>query len=283
MSEQTCDRYGVAQQGTSANRPRNAWDGFTYYDTDLRSLLVWDATVKNWFAARGGLLYSAATPRMMSDDFKGSAIDSRYSLAKGSDNLAAYPAHVAGKHYGEVALVTGDAGDTTAHDASALAGPAVEWEAEEGEITLEFRFKLSAITDVACFIGLTDTLPATTLEMPATLATTTYTTTATDAVGLLFDTAATTDTLRAVGVKADTDATHVNTSLAPVADTYEEWKIVVSTAGVAKFYKKITGVWTLKATVENSVSPGVDLVPIAIAEARTTASRTLSLDYWSMK
>ncbi len=276
MAERTT-HYGITQQGPTNERPTNAYDGFSYYDTTLRELIVWDATIKNWFSASGRALYSASSPRMLSDDFKGADLDARYSLNEGNDDVAALPALRAGVHHGEMRLTTGNAGTGTAADGSVWGGPAACWEAEEGQITLTVRAKISAITDVAFFIGLTDTLPASTLEMPATLAVATYTTIATDAVGFLFDTAATTDTLRAVGVKNDVDATHVDTAVAPVADTYKVFKLAVDVAGTARFY--LDGV--LKATVENAVSPGVDLVPIIIAEARAAAGRTMDVDYVS--
>jgi hypothetical protein len=268
---------GIDLAGTSAARKWNGHAGATYYDTDLRELMVFDENIAGgiWLPASGKALYKASSPRCLFDDFKAGTLDPRWVTAEGNDDLAALPALVAGAYNGELALVTGDAGDTVAHDASCWAGPALEWECEEGQITLEFRAKLSAITTVAFFLGLTDVLPSTTLEMPATLSGTTYTTTATDAVGFLFDTAATTDTIRCVGVKADTDATHVDSAVEPVAATYATYKIVLSAAGVAKFY--ING--TLVGTVADAVSVGVDLVPIAIAVPRTTSSRTLTLDW----
>lgn len=285
MAERTTDRYGVAQQGTSAQRPRNAWDGATYYDTTLREVITWDARLKSWFTASGRALYSASAPRMLADDFKGPDLDSRYSKAKGSDDAAVLPTLSAGAANGEVALVTAATGNGIGVDGSALAGPALAWESEEGEITFQVRAKLSAITTVWFFLGFTDVLPSTTLEEPASLATTEYTTTATDAVGFLFDTAATTDTIRAVGVKDGTDATHVNTALEPVAGTYRDYKIVIDVDGNATFYSKAitTDTWTLVATLADAVSPGVDLVPIVAVNPRTTSARTLTVDFWTAK
>lgn len=279
MPEQTV-LHGVDQQGDSADRPSNiAPDGFIFYDRTLREAIVRDNTRKNWFSISGRMLYSATAPRMMSDDFKGPALDARYVTAKGNDDVAALPALVSGSHLGEVALVSGNAGTGIAADGVALAGPAAVWEAEEGQISFGVKAKLSAITTVWMFIGFTDTLPSDTLEEPVSLNGTTYTTNATDAVGFLFDTAATTDTLRAVGVKDDTDATHVDTAVAPVADTYAEYKVVIETDGSAKLY--FNG--TLKATIADAVSPGVDLVPIVAVCARATDSRTLTVDCWDAK
>lgn len=283
MAERTCDRYGVAQQGASAVRPRNAWDGSAYYDITLREMVAWDARLKNWFTISGRALYSASAPRMLSDDFKGADLDGRYSAAKGSA-VANLGALVAGAANGEVALVTGaDAAGTMATNGTALAGPALVWESEEGAITFQVRAKLSAITTVWFYLGLTDVLPSTTLEEPVSLAGTTYTTNATDAAGFMFDTAATTDTIRCVGVKNDTDAAHVNTGLEPVAGTYRDYQIVIDVDGNAKFYSKLTSTdtWTLVAEVANAVSPGVDLVPIVAAAARTNSARTLTVDLWS--
>lgn len=273
----TTVQHGCDQSGTSSQRPTNPPDGFAFYDTTLRDLIVWDETIENWFSTTGKMLYSASSPRLLSDDFKGADLDARWVKTVGTDPQAVAAAHTAGKHNGEVVLTSGDAGSGTAADAATLAGPALEWEAEEGEMTWQWKAKVDNIANVAFFIGLTDVLPSTTLELPASLSVATYTTTATDAVGFLFDTAATDDTIRAVGVADDTDATHVDTEVEPVNDTYAIYKLIVDTDGTATFY--IDG--TLVATVEDAVSVDVDLVPIAIVEARTTATRSLTVDYVS--
>jgi hypothetical protein len=270
MPEQTV-LHGIDQQGPSNLRPTNAPDGFVFFDRTIREPIVWDGTLKTWLTVSGRALYSAASPRMLADDFKAPALDTRWGVFEGDDDLAALPALVSGSAIGEVALVSGNAGDTVAHDASVLTSPVV-FAAEDGAITLKGRLKVNDKANTCFFFGLSDEAK---LEMPATLATTTYTTNATDAVGFLYDTAATTDTIRAVGVANNTDATHVDTAIAPVNDTYLELEIRVTAAGVATFY--INGV--LKATVEDAVTPDVDLCVIAAVTARTTASRTLTLDY----
>lgn len=262
---------GSEQSGTFANRPASANNGHVFYATDLRRAFVYDATLEAWLAIDGN---SVTATGYLFDDFRGNALENSWKTGTGDDAQAVAAAIDVDAEEGLVVATTGNAGDTVAHDGVAL-GRVPSLEAEEGQLVFATRFKVDSVANVAFFVGFTDTDPSATLEMPATLSGTTYTTTATDAVGFLFDTAATTDTIRAVGVKNNTDATHVNTSIVPVDDTFLDLKIEVSTAGVATFY--IDG--TLVATVADAVSVGVDLTPIIVATARTTTSKTWTADH----
>lgn len=175
--------------------------------------------------------------------------------------------------------VVGTIGSTTA--TMAVSGVQLDrglsWKANQGDLVFEARVKLSAITNIAVFIGFTDQTAA--LEMPASLSVTTFTTNATDAVGFLFDTDATTDTIRLVGVANDVDATHQDTSLAPTAATYAVYRIELTTAGVATFY--IDGVQVGSASgLSGAVTPTVALTPVIAGFNRTTSGTpTITADY----
>lgn len=207
------------------------------------------------------------------DDFLGDVIADQWSAAKGSDGQAVIAAVVAGESGGAVAQTTGDT--TVVAESCVSLTHGLNYKAANGDLVFEARVKIDAITTVQQFIGLTDVLATTTLEQPFTINGTTVTSTATDAVGFLFDTDATTDVWHLVGVANDVDATRIQTSIAPVAGTYAKFRIELSAAGVAKFYINDVLVGTMSAAVTASVA----LTPVVEAMARTTASRVQTVDY----
>jgi hypothetical protein len=105
------------------------------------------------------------------------------------------------------------------------------WRADQGDLVFETRIKLSAITNIAVFVGFTDQTAA--LEMPIQSAASadTFTTNATDAIGFMFDTSMATDDWWITGVANDVDATMQDTTFAPVANTYETLRIGVNASG----------------------------------------------------
>lgn len=184
------------------------------------------------------------------------------------------PAAGAGQN-GVFELVTGD--DVAASMAvnGAQGQLFLDWRADAGGLFAEFRVKTDAITTLALFIGFTDQIAA--LEMPFTLAAgDALTSNATDAVGVLFDTAADTDNWWLVGVANNVDATKQNVAVAPVAGTYETWRIEISAAGAATFYRNGSVIGT---AMTGAVTPTVLLTPVVAAFSRAAASRTILLDY----
>lgn len=167
--------------------------------------------------------------------------------------------------------VVGKVGDTTA--SMAVSGiqlsRGLDWKANQGSVSLEWRVKLGIITNIAVFLGLTDQVAA--LEMPIQSAASvnTLTTNASDAVGFMFDTSMSADDWWLTGVAADVDATHQDTGFAPVADTYETFRIELSAAGAATFYRNGARVGT---TMAGAVTATVALTPVIAAFNRTTAN-----------
>lgn len=216
-----------------------------------------------------------AAPRLF-DDFIGKTMTTQVSSTKGSDGGCVDWANVVNLNGTAVATTGAGAGATMAVNGVQLDGSTagLQWKASGGGLTYEARFKTSAITTVALFVGLTDQVAS--LEMPMTLSVTTFTTTATDAVGFLFDTAATTVTIRCMSVKNDTDTTvPINTGLAYVADTYRVFRIEVNATGDAFFW--IDG--NYQGTIPNAVTTSVFLTPVIAGFSRAASSRTLSADY----
>lgn len=175
--------------------------------------------------------------------------------------------------------VVGTIGATTA--SMAVSGvqldAGLDWKANQGELVLQARVRLSAITNIAAFIGFTDQTGA--LEMPIQSAASvdTFTTTATDAVGFMFDTSMSTDNWWLTGVANDVDATHQNSTFAPVAATYETFRIEVATDGSAVFYRNGVQVGTKLA---GAVTATVALTPVIAGFNRTTSGTpTITGDY----
>lgn len=173
----------------------------------------------------------------------------------------------------------GTIGDTTA--SMAVSGVQLDsglcWKSNQGDLVFETRVKLSAITTLAVFIGFTDQVSA--LEMPIQSASSanTLTTNATDAVGFMFDTEMTADTWWLTGVANDVDATAQNSAAVPVANTYQVFRIELSSAGAATFY--IDGV-QVGTAMTGAVTATVALTPVIAGFNRTTTGTpTITSDY----
>lgn len=172
----------------------------------------------------------------------------------------------------------GTIGDTTA--SMAVSGTQLDaglsWKANQGNLMLEARVKMSQITLISVFIGFTDQTAA--LEMPIHSAGSadTITTNATDAVGFMFDTSMDTDRWLLVGVANDVDATLQDSGSAPVADTYAVFRIELSTAGVATFYYNGTAVGTTLVGPRATIA----LTPVIAGFNRDTSNTpTITADY----
>ena len=207
------------------------------------------------------------------DDFFGDLVADEWVLLSGSDAQALDPAINA--QVGGVARLTcgNDATTTMTVNGSQIAG-GLNFKAENGELVFETRVKMSAITNIVVFAGFTDAI---TLEMPINSAGSadTITTTATDACGVFFDTGMATDNWWAAGVANGTDATHVNTTYAPVADTWERWRLQVDSSGNMTVYRN----GLRAATVTSAVTASVALAPTVAAFSETTTAHTVDIDY----
>lgn len=210
------------------------------------------------------------------DDFTGDVIADQWNVVEGTDSATSDAAVLAGGIGGVLRVTTGDAGTGLAADMIQLT-QALQWQASNGGLAIEARFKLSAITTCYVFFGFTDLV---TLEAPVISAGSgnTLTTNASDAVGFMFDTRMTDDTWWLTGVAADVDATAQNTTLTPVADTYATFRIEVSTTGVATFFYNGKAVGT---KMTGALTPATDLTPtLAVSKVSGAASMTLDLDYF---
>lgn len=209
------------------------------------------------------------------DDFIGDALDARWNIVEGTDSATSDAAILAGGIGGVLRFTTGDAGTGLAADLIQMT-QALQWQASNGGLAIEAKVKLSQITEAYAFFGFTDLV---TLEAPIISAASadTFTTNASDAVGFMFDTRMTTDNWWLTGVANNTDATHQNSGYAPVADTYETFRVEVSAAGVATFYRNGVQVGT---ALSGAVTAATDLTPtFAVGKLSTATSITADLDY----
>jgi hypothetical protein len=212
---------------------------------------------------------------VFNDDFIGDALDAKWNIVEGTESATSDAAILAGGIGGVLRFTTGAAGTGLAADMIQMT-QALQWQASNGGLYIEARLKLSAITTCYAFFGFTDLV---TLEAPVVSAASgdTLTTNATDAVGFMFDTRMTTDNWWLVGVANNTDATAQNTGVAPVADTYETFRIEVSAAGVALFYRNGVVVGT---AMTDAVTAATDLTPtFNVSKTSVAASMTADIDY----
>lgn len=267
--------HGVDQSGpaTSINTVmEKCARGHVFQDETTGRVLIFDGDRKMFMPVDGQAYWSASAPRLIVDHFNSPSIHASYSLNKGSDPQAVNFAVVSGLP-SCIRGTTGDAGTGVAADAVAVAGPlSFRADALTRPMRMACRVKLSAITNVMVFIGFSDVLPATTLELPVELSAGSTTTNATDAVGLVFDTAATLDNIKSVSVANDVDGTTVDSGVAPVADTFFDVLVEVQPDGTAKTY--LNG--TLVAS--HTIRPTINLCPIIVGCARSTATRDVTID-----
>ena len=173
----------------------------------------------------------------------------------------------------------GTIGDTTA--SMAVSGVQIDsglnWKANQGALAFEARIKLSAITNIAVYLGFTDQVGA--LEMPihSAASANTITTNASDGVGFFFDTSMSDDNWWVAGVAANTDATHEDLATAPTANAYETFRIELDTSGAAVFYRNGN---LIGSKMSGAVTATVALTPVVAGFNRTTSGTpTITLDY----
>lgn len=221
--------------------------------------------------------YNAPNNAVLFDDFLGDTVHAdNWLFTEGIDSATSDASILAGGIGGVLRMTTGDAGTGLAADTEQLTG-ALQWQAANGGLVFQARLKLSAITTCWVFVGFTDV--ATGLEAPVISAGSgdTFTTTATDCVGFIFDTRMTNDTWWLVGAANGVVPTPQNTGIAPVAATNVVLRIELSAAGNAVFFINGNQVGT---TMTLAVTPSVALCPIvSVSKTSVAASMTLDLDY----
>jgi hypothetical protein len=217
--------------------------------------------------------------RRVSDDFLGDVLADQWNSQAGSDPQAVVAA-INSQSGGVVRLTTGDDAAASMAVNGVQMDSGLNWRADTRGLSIEFRVNISAITNVAVFIGFTDQVAA--LEMPIESAASadTITTNASNAVGIMFDTAMSTDNWWLVGVATNTDATAQNSAVAPTAATFETWRIVLSGSGQAAFFRNGA---MIGSVMTGAVTATTLLTPVVAAFSRGAASRNIDLDVIEVK
>ena len=209
----------------------------------------------------------------------GTEADTGFTWNSGGDAQALDPAIDTAQAGGVFQCVTGNADGAVANDGSQMVwtGCPIQLDSAGGTVAVECRLRIkSAITTVSVNFGLTD---ATGLEEPFTGATDTLTSVATDACCFVFDSANTTQEWFAAAVDTDTDDTgNSATGSAPVADTFQILRMEIENDGATIVFK-VDG--TTVKTLSGAAGVGADVVlyPTVVANATTTTSRTVDVDW----
>jgi hypothetical protein len=221
-----------------------------------------------------GPRYCSRPGLQLYEDFLGVALSVYWAGVVGSDPQCVGPTIVApsNKNGGRCRLTAGDTGaQTMATDGVCLVS-ALNWRAQYGGLSAEFKLLVGSNADLQLFAGFTDTVA---LEMPfAVSGGGAITSVATDAVGFLYDTNFTVDVWRTVGVANNVNAS--GSALARGATTlgWQRLRVDVSSTGVATFW--FNG--TLVATLAGALAPTIPLTPCVAILSRTTAVKTVDID-----
>jgi hypothetical protein len=204
-------------------------------------------------------------------DFGGDVLPDQVNFVEGTGTAATF-AVVAGRP-SHADLVTGATAGSVAADIAIL-NTMLSYQADSGGLSFLTRLTLSALTTISVFAGFTD--DKTTAEAPIFAASgTTFTTTATDAVGFLFDSTLTAAYWHQTGVKNNTDATHASLGVAPTAATYQWLQVDVDADGNAMFF--VNGL-QVGPKLASAVTKTVAMTPVVAVWPRTTSARTISID-----
>lgn len=199
----------------------------------------------------------------------------RFSTTAGAGTGNAAATTVAASLNGEVTLKSASDDGTHAQNGSTLTAIGLAWKANSGGLVMEARVKLDAVTDVALFVGFTDTI-STTVELPIFLNASDIDSDATDACGVIFDTDGSNDKWCHGGVKNGTDTVPAYAPDAPAAATYYVIRVEVSAAGAVQGF--ING-RPIGDAVADAVTITTALTPAIIIANRGAAQRVATIDY----
>jgi hypothetical protein len=195
-----------------------------------------------------------------------------YHLFNGTDAEAVDPV-ISGN---ALVLVSGNdsAGDFATNGSQAITDAG--YTLSNGPLVIEAMVKLSAITNVYGYFGVTDQKVSLEAPIESAGSADTIITTATDAVGFMFDTRMATDNIWLVGVNNNVDETAQDSGLAFIANTYDVLRIEIAANGDAVFY--INGV-AVGSPMTTACRTSVPLYPTLCVSETALASRTETVDY----
>lgn len=222
--------------------------------------------------AAGGQIDQTAIVQYFTD-FLGDALEDELlaGVGSGTGNAVALSVGVNGR----VEIKTSSADAAIDANGSSLSLGALNWRADQGNLMMEARVQIDAITAVMLFVGFTDAL-ASTVEAPIFLNSADLDSDADNACGVLFDTDGTTAQWCHGGVKATVDTTPDYSGGAPSAATWYTVRVEVSAAGAVQGF--IDDV-PIGAPVADAVTTTTPLCPIIFVANRGGAARNVLVDY----
>lgn len=256
------------------------------YLTDFKSWYIMDpddtdAVADNWnvIKAADGIrwrrLENDRNKPLIFDDFFGDLLADEWAGASGGDAQALDPVILAGIG-GLVRLESGNVGTGVDATDSSVLTHGLNWRASNGNLVMQARVTLSAITTVMCFVGFTDVIGTAEVPIEASGTADGLTDNALDAAGLMFDTDMDTDKWGLVGTKNGTVTTFQDSTIAPVATVFDVIRIEIDTAGAIRAF--LNGV-AVGDAVAAGITASQPLTPVLAIMGRTTASPTLDADY----
>lgn len=208
------------------------------------------------------------------EDFCSVTLDAdTWNVQKGSDGTNVNFAILANQIRGTLRGTAGSGnGGTMATSGVQISSP-LNWRANQNGLYAEFRVACFSATNEALFFGFTDQNAA--LEMPFTLTGAALTSNASNACGVLYDTSATLANWKLVGVANDVDAVVQDSGVAPVAGTFELWRIEIGSTGSAMFYRNGAPVGAIMVGAVNNATA---LCLVVAGFSRTNATKNFDVD-----
>ncbi len=202
------------------------------------------------------------------DDFLGDALDARWAPSGDNGGTEAITAGTGGT----ATLTTGATDD----DRSILASD-LNWYCAQNPV-VEIRAKINTITTAGIVLGFNDAITEANDTMPFEItaaAATLVNGKCTDGVAFVFDTDGSVDKWYMAATKADAEGTPVITAYAPVAATYETFRIALNTLGDATFYRNGALVGRQPACITTTAPLCIFMGLIS----RSAGARILTVDY----
>lgn len=202
------------------------------------------------------------------DDFLGGAVKGDWVEGEANGGTIAQAA----LQGGALTMTTG----ATIDDNAELAH-GIQWSGTKSAV-FEARVKVDVITTVAMVVGFNDSAAEGNDVLPFEItagAATLVNGKTTNGVAFIFDTDGSVDYWYMAATKADAEGTPVVTAYAPVADTYEIFRIELDTSGNATFYRNGIAIGYQAACITAATL----LTPYIGVMARTTSARVLTVDY----
>ena len=222
----------------------------------------------------GFLEFNTLDQTVVFDDFLGDVLDVEWRTADTGSGSSADAVISAGTN-GTIVMVTG-----TADNGFSAISRELNFQGQLNCV-LAARIKLDDVADVKVEVGFTDAHDDGTNGAVNTLAT--YSTTATDWAGWIFDTedAGNATQWQATGVDSNTEATKIEPSLTVAADTYETLIVALEDTTAHFFRLDTNGYQTYSsAPMTGACSKDVDLTPWVMVQSREAGdSKTLTVDY----